>query len=169
MKSILERSSDLFRKLKKRNPVKISNYLDINTISFLECSSREEALSSLVSVLKKNKKIENEKIFHKAIITRENVVSTGIGMNVAIPHAKLDDFQDFFIAIGIQKNKGLEWDTLDKSLVRIIFMIGGPDNKQNEYLQILSHITSVIKNEILRKKLLNFSSSQEVLELFSSC
>ena len=72
-------------------------------------------------------------------------------MGVAVPHAKMDNFTDFFIAVGIQKQKGLDWNALDKAPVRLIFMIGGPEDKQSEYLQILSLLTSAIKDVELRK------------------
>ena len=62
---------------------------------------------------------------------------TGIGIGVAIPHAKLEGYSDFFIAIGVQKKKGIDWNALDGSDVKLIFMIGGPENKQTEYLKIL--------------------------------
>jgi PTS system nitrogen regulatory IIA component len=89
-------------------------------------------------------------------------------MGVAIPHAKLTELNDFFIVIGIQSKKGLDWNALDKAPVRLIFMIGGPEDRQTEYLQILSLLTSAIRDVELRKKLLNARSSKEALELFSS-
>ncbi len=46
-------------------------------------------------------------------------------------------------------------------------MIGGPEDKQTEYLQILSLLTSAIRNIELRKKLLNAQSAEEALALFS--
>ena len=89
-------------------------------------------------------------------------------MGVAIPHAKMRDLSEFFIAIGIQKNKGIEWNALDKAPVRLIFMIGGPDDKQSEYLQILSLLTSAIRDGELRKKLLKAAKPEEIFELFSN-
>ena len=72
-------------------------------------------------------------------VKREKIVSTGIGMGVAIPHAKLPSFDRFFLAVGLQKVKdGIDWDALDGAPVRLIFMIGGPANQQTDYLKILS-------------------------------
>ncbi len=45
-------------------------------------------------------------------------------------------------------------------------MIGGPDHKQNEYLQILSLLTSAIRDVDLRKKILTAQTSEEVFDLF---
>ena len=145
--------------------VKISNYLDKKFITFLGVEARDEALLAMVEVLSAAGKIENKDEFFQALVDRETIVSTGIGMGVAIPHAKLPSYDDFFIAIGVLKD-GVDWDALDGAPVRVIFMIGGPDDKQTEYLQILSGITVAIKDEERRKKLLTLKSPTSIIKLF---
>ncbi|MEC7838909.1 MAG: PTS sugar transporter subunit IIA [Chlamydiota bacterium] len=143
---------------------KISKYLDKNMVVFLDVNTRDEAVSTLVNLAHEGGKIHDEAEFYNAIIDRERIVSTGIGMAVAIPHAKLAAYDDFFIVIGILSH-GVDWNTIDGSAVRIIFMIGGPDDKQTEYLQILSGITSAVKKDDRRKQVINASSQEEVIEL----
>jgi nitrogen PTS system EIIA component len=157
---------DLKKLFKKGESVAISNYLDERLVLFLNADSRDEALEQLVSLLGKAGKLKDSKVFHDAILEREKIVSTGIGLGVAIPHAKLQGYDEFFIAIGIQARKGIEWNALDSSPVSLIFMIGGPENKQTEYLKILSHLTMAIKNEERRKKLLKAYDAKDVIALF---
>ena len=161
--AILERTNR-----KKEGIVKISNYLDVDLVVFLQAESRDDAIQILVDELSKSGKLLEKKTFFKAILDREKIVSTGIGMGVALPHAKLKDLKEFFVIIGIQKNQGLDWKAIDKAPVRIIFMIGGPDDRSSEYLQILSRLTQAIKDEEIRKKLLKASSSEEVIKLFEN-
>lgn len=146
-------------------PVAISRYLDEQLVIFFEVENQEAALRRLVDLLDASGKLKDKEAFYHAILEREKIVSTGIGMGVAIPHAKLEGYDDFFIAIGVQKNKGIDWKALDGSVVRLIFMIGGPDNKQTEYLRILSSLTLAIRNEENRKKLLRATTPQEILEI----
>ncbi len=147
------------------NMIKIAKYLNKNLILFINANNRDEALEKLVDCIYQDGKLEDRESFFQAIIEREKIVSTGIGMGVAIPHAKLPGYDEFFIAIGILK-KGVDWQAIDHSPVRIIFMIGGPDDKQTEYLQILSGLTLAIKNEDLRKKLLTLNSPEDIVKLF---
>ncbi|WP_042281007.1 PTS sugar transporter subunit IIA [Candidatus Protochlamydia sp. R18] len=147
----------------KKKP--ISNYLDSNLVVFLSTPTRNEALRELVHVAYESGKLDNEELFYQAIIEREKIVSTGIGMGAAIPHAKLPSYDRFFIVIGILQ-KAVEWHALDGGPVRLIFLIGGPDDKQTEYLQLLSNLTQAIKNEERRKKLLTLSNPKEIIELF---
>lgn len=147
--------------------IKIFKYLDPKLVLFLDVESRDEALKTMISALHQAGKIEDQKIFYQAIIDREKIVSTGIGMGVAIPHAKLSAYDDFFIAIGVLQ-KGIEWDALDGAPVRVIFMIGGPDDKQTEYLQILSRLTFALKDEQRRKKMLTMNSSIAIIDLLKA-
>jgi PTS system nitrogen regulatory IIA component len=145
---------------------KISRYMKPKHVIFLSAESRDDALQKLVHHLYKQGEVEDEQLFLQAIIEREKIVSTGIGMGVAIPHAKLPTFNHFFIAIGILR-KPIDWHALDRAPVRIVFMIGGPDDKQTEYLQILSGLTQMIKDEGKRKKLLTLEEPAAIIEIFN--
>ena len=147
----------------------ISNYLDERLIVFLDEVTRDAVISRLVDALDKAGKLRDKKKFHGAILDREKIVSTGIGIGVAIPHAKLEGYSDFFIVVGVLKKKGVDWNALDGADVKIVFMIGGPDNKQTEYLKILSTLTQAVKDEERRKKILKANSPNEVKELFQGC
>ena len=143
----------------------ISKYLNPKWIKRLESDSRDAALLELVGVLDQGGRLRDREAFYEAILERERIVSTGIGMAVAVPHAKLPDYETFFIAIGIHP-KGIPWDALDGVPVRLVFMIGGPDDKQTEYLQLLSRLTLAIKDEERRKKILQLNKSEDIMALF---
>lgn len=145
----------------------LMNYMDEELVLFFNPDTRNQAIKTLVDLVISVKKIPHGEAFYQAILEREKLVSTGIGMGVAIPHAKMAHFNDFFIAVGILQ-KGVEWQSLDHNQVRIIFLIGGPDDKQTEYLQILSKLTLLIKNPTIRKKMLTLNSKAAIIELFSN-
>lgn len=144
--------------------VLISKYLDDKKIKFLNVRTRDEAIEALLEGADSECILDKE-TFHQAILDREKLVSTGIGMGVAIPHAKLPFYDDFFILVGIL-DRGLDWEALDGTPVRIIFLVGGPDDKQTQYLQILSLLTLAVKDEERRKNLLKALSPKDVIDLF---
>lgn len=145
----------------------ISHYMDPQLVLFLNTLTRDETLQQLVHHIYTCGKLDNKEAFYQAIIEREKIVSTGIGMGVAIPHAKLPFYDQFFIAIGVLQ-KPVDWHALDGAPVRLVFMIGGPDDKQTEYLQILSGLTQAIKDEERRKKLLSLQQPTAMIELFQT-
>lgn len=143
----------------------LSHYMDPELIAFLSTENREETLRELILLARKAHKLDDAKAFYEAIIEREKIVSTGIGMGVAIPHAKLLSYDQFFIAIGILRDP-IDWHALDGAPVRLVFMIGGPDDKQTEYLQLLSSLTQAIRDEHRRKQILDSQDREAVIELF---
>jgi PTS system nitrogen regulatory IIA component len=163
---LLVRLRTIFR---KGRDVSISDYLDDRLVVFLDVISRDEAINNLIDALDEGHTLKDKESFHRAIMDREKIVSTGIGVGVAVPHAKLQGYENFFIAIGIQSSRGIDWNALDGSQVHLIFMIGGPDNRQTEYLNILSRLTVAIKDPERRKNLLKATSAQQVIDLFKGC
>lgn len=149
-----------------KQEVSISDYLDEPLVAFLDVKQRNDAIQELVNLLDHQKKLINKEAFFQAVLEREKIVSTGIGISVAIPHAKMTGYKEFFIAVGIVKHQGIEWNAIDGLPVRIIFLIGGPDHEQTKYLKILSLITQTIKDDARRKKLIKASSAKEVVETF---
>lgn len=143
----------------------ISDYMKPELVCFLSTTTRNETLQAIVHHIARSGGMKDKDAFYQAIIDREEVVSTGIGMGVAIPHAKLPAYHNFFIAIAILK-KPIDWHSPDGAPVQIVFMIGGPDDKQTEYLQILSCLTKGIKDEDIRKKIVTLHESTAIVELF---
>lgn len=144
----------------------VASYLNPDLVFFLNSSSREEAIKALIDGLEAKGKLKNKEQFSQAIFAREALVSTAIGMGIAIPHAKLSGYEQFFIAIGIL-SKGVDWNAIDHLPIRLIFLIGGPEHKQTEYLKLLSSLTQLIKNDEIRKKMLALNSPIDIIGLFT--
>ena len=76
--------------------IKIYKYLDSDLIVFLNAKTRDEALQTLIDHLYQKGKIGDTQHFYQAIVDREKIVSTGIGMGVAIPRCKTYPVRRFF-------------------------------------------------------------------------
>jgi len=135
-------------------------------IQFFPAKNRNEALQHLIRHAVKHPLVRDPKTIEDGILNRERVISTGIGLGVAIPHAKVPDIRDFFICAGIL-SEGVDWDSIDEEPVRIIILIIGPDNQQNQYLQILAKVSKIIREAANREKLLNAQSIDQVLQVFA--
>ncbi len=146
---------------------KLSDFIKKENIVFLDTNDMEETVEILVENAYNSGIIKEKKMFINAVLEREELVSTGIGLGVALPHAKLLEIEDFFIVIGINK-EGIDWDAIDRNPVGIVFLIGGPEkeNSQKEYLKIISKFMLLIKNKDRRLMLLNSSSQEEVVNIF---
>lgn len=146
--------------------MRILDYLSESSVLFLDSTNKQEILSVMANRAAELDATVTIQSFTKAILERENIMSTGIGLQVAIPHAKLQTIKHFFVIAAILKNDA-EWDALDKKPVRLVFMIGGPADQQADYLKILSKITLVIKNPARRKELRHAKDANAVLSAFA--
>jgi PTS system nitrogen regulatory IIA component len=141
-------------------------YLSEKCVQMIQATSRDDALNQLVAPLKKLEIIPDETGFLSAILMREELVSTGIGLGCAIPHAKLSHLQEFFISIGVIKGPGIDWNSIDQVPVKLIFLIGGPTNEPNRYLKILSSLTEAIRLESFRAEILGAQTAKDICKLF---
>lgn len=141
--------------------IQLADYVDERMIVFLDAATKEEVIAQLVDLAISTKELPAKERFHQAILDREQLVSTAIGMGVAVPHAKLPIYSDFFVAVAIL-HRGVEWNAIDDTLVRVVFLIGGPDNRQTDYLKILSSVTSIIRDERLRRQLIRSTTPSAV-------
>lgn len=147
-------------------PICLMSFLSSKLVAFLDHESKNEVLRELATLAGRTGVLKSTDEFFQALLKRENIMSTGIGMGIAIPHGRLDqEDAPFFIAVGIH-NHGVLWDAVDGTLVRLIFLIGGPSNAPAEYLQLLSTLTQALREEGVCQKLLSAHTIGEVMNVF---
>lgn len=144
----------------------LKDYILKEKISFIDYKTKKQCMHYMCDLLKGEESINNFDKFEAAIFERENILSTGIGNHIAIPHVKLPGIDKFFITIAVLKD-GVEWDSIDNLPVRIVFMIGGPED-QTLYLRILAKLSLIIKNEKTRQMILECQTPEQVFEIFQS-
>jgi PTS system nitrogen regulatory IIA component len=142
----------------------MESFLKKEAVFFLDEAPKFELLSAFCHKLKLRGLIDNEEAFKKAVFDREKLVSTGVGLGIALPHAKMETLDEFFIACGILKEGTCDWDSIDQLPVKVIFLIGGPADKQLVYLKLLSELTHKIKQKHVRSLLFKATTTQDVLQ-----
>jgi nitrogen PTS system EIIA component len=145
------------------------NLLDMineNNVFFITNKSKFKVLDELIDKAVLNGKISDKAVFKKAIEDREILMSTGIGLGVAIPHAKIAGITDFFIIIGIL-DAPVEWDSIDNHPVQAVFLIGGPPQSHTDYLKLLARLIVIVKNDHKRNHIFNARTAQELIDQFT--
>ena len=140
-------------------------YLTAERAIRLAATSKATALDELIDVVAAASEIHDKDALWRAIHDRESIMSTGIGVEIAVPHAKLVSVADFLIAVGISPG-GIEWDAIDGAPVKIVVMIAGPDNRQEDYLRILARVVLLLRNPNNRRKLVETESPDEIAQFF---
>lgn len=141
--------------------------LDESRIVDLKATTKEEALRELVDVLASSPNVTDREDLLRAIFEREKVISTGVGIEVALPHVKIPSVKDFVIAIG-RSHKGIDFDSIDEKPVYIVVMIGANDKQAGEFLKVLAQLVLKLKNHAFRRAVMFAKSPKRIKELFAS-
>ena len=144
--------------------VKISELLSIDRIKILDTTNKDEALGEICKVLVTADTITDSDELEKAIFEREDIISTGIGLGIAIPHVRLKSVTGMTVAIGVIK-EGIDYNSFDGDPVNIIIMIAAPEDAHREYLSVLAKIALLLKNESIRKSILKADSPSEIYDV----
>ena len=144
--------------------MKISDILKKeHVIKELNSCDKKNVLDELSSFLEDEGEIANKESLLAALIEREKLGSTGIGENVAIPHAKISEIDKIITVFGRSKN-GVEFESLDQKPVNFIFLVIAPENSTSQHLKALARISRLFKNPSLRESVLN---ANEVDQIYS--
>ncbi len=148
--------------------MKITELLSKDTIILeLKATTKSQAIDELVNKLDRSGKISDKQEFKKAILKREEQFSTGVGNGVAIPHAKTSAVRTPALAFGYSK-EGIDYDSLDEKPAHIFFMIAGKDRENNEHLETLSRLSTMLMNEEFRNKMMHVKSEKELLDIIDN-
>ena len=130
----------------------------------LESKTKDEVLGELTDLLEKTGKITDRGEFSRVIREREELGSTGIGYNIAIPHARSTGIKDLTGAFGISK-EGIDFDALDKEPVYLFFMLAAPKNAAGDYLKALATISRLLRNRKSRQALMKAGTVDEIVKI----
>ncbi|MFC1551120.1 PTS sugar transporter subunit IIA [Candidatus Latescibacterota bacterium] len=143
----------------------ISDMLTVDMICDLRSDSKDDALNEMIEMASKSPRVSSSDALHRAIRYRENIMSTGVGLGIAIPHAKISSVTDFVIALG-RSTAGIEYESLDGKPVHLIILIAASDTQGEEFLKLLAKIGTVFNKPGNIKKVLEAKTSDKILTVF---
>lgn len=139
-------------------------FTDSRYIKFLKSKNKYRAIEELADVFKGTDVCSDIKAFINALKEREEIMTTGIGFGIAVPHAKLESVHKIAYAIGISK-KGIEFNSIDGKPVHLVVLVAAGERQHKEYLKLLSKIMSVLKNDVIRNEIIQAKSTKDIIEI----
>lgn len=141
--------------------VRLTDVLSTSSISLdLQSTEKPQVLEELVELLPIAD--ANRRILLGALIHREEIGSTGIGMGVAIPHCRSTIVGNLTLAFG-RSTKGITFQAVDRKRVQLFFLVVSPPiESTNQYHPVLAAIVNITKDAHARKRLLDAESPAEV-------
>ncbi|PFZ67495.1 PTS fructose transporter subunit IIABC [Bacillus wiedmannii] len=149
--------------------VEIKKLTDITSLELIETDlkgeTRDDIIDEMIQKLKHVGALHSVTEFKQAIMNREQESTTGIGINIAIPHGKSAAVRKPSVVFGI-KQSGIDWKSLDGTEAKLIFMIAVPKgNEGNEHLKILQMLSRKLMDDSFRERLLSVQTKAEAYKL----
>ena len=132
--------------------IDLSRHLADDRVIDLAALTKDDALDELTRTFEHAPEVSSTRALLDALLQRERIVSTGVGLGVAVPHAKIDGISDFVVAYE-RSRAGIPFDAIDDAPVHHIVVIAGPPDQQQRYLQFLATITLRLKRADVRAAL----------------
>lgn len=143
---------------------KLSEMVAKDCIINLQGTEKREIIKEMVDAIATTPEVTDKDDFFISIMKREKIMSTGIGIGLAVPHVKIDSVKDFVIAIG-RKKEGINFDSIDGKPVYLVIMIGANTEQRDDYLKVLAKISLLLKNADFRESMIHAEEPEEIMEL----
>lgn len=154
------------------NDLVVQKLTDIISLDLIETdlkgNTQESIIDEMIEKLNFAGVLDSKEDFKKAILKREAESTTGLGMNIAIPHGKSVAVKRPAVVFGIKRD-GVDWKSLDGSDAKLIFMIAVPEEANgNAHLKILQMLSRKLMDNDFREQLLKVTEKEEALKLLDT-
>jgi mannitol/fructose-specific phosphotransferase system IIA component (Ntr-type) len=161
---------ETIRNLSKENwCMKFADFVSPEAIrADLAADDKEGVIRELVQALLDAGKIEasEQDSIVKAILSREELGSTGIGRGVAVPHTKHSSVEQLIGTVGVSR-EGVDFDSLDGEKVFVLFLLVSPLDRPGDHLRALENIARQLRDDRFCRFLKQATTPAEIRQLLS--
>ncbi|MCK4502592.1 MAG: PTS sugar transporter subunit IIA [Desulfuromonadales bacterium] len=145
--------------------MKISELLDPEAIvADLQAKDKGTALAELTdSLISCDPSLDRDEVI-AVLQEREKLGSTGIGDGVAIPHGKLAGMPELKLVFG-RSSSGVDFESMDGQPAYLFFLLIAPEESVGVHLKTLARISKLLKDAVVRKKLLDAPDQQAIYQV----
>lgn len=135
----------------------LAQYLAVDKKSFLK---------EMADFLYQKQVINSSEAFFGAVWSREQVMSTGVGRAIALPHGCNDSVLDFVVTV-CQLAEPVDYDSIDNKPVSLVFLLAVPPSRQTSYMKVLAAISNFVRLPGKTDQLIAAKSQEDIFKLIS--
>lgn len=120
----------------------------------LKESSKTEVLIEMMEGLHAAGYVDDLDALKKEIFYREQLMSTGIGMGIGIPHVRFRGLEKPVVAVGVRPRGVADYESIDSEEVKIVLMILVGEEQHKEHIRLLSQMMERLKEADQRERLI---------------
>lgn len=142
---------------------RVSEILNPENVAVIDPADKSDAIRQTMALLRNHPAIHDYEAFTRAILKREELVSTGIGVGVAVPHAKIAEIGGYVLAVS-RCVRPVDFDSIDGEPVQLLFVIGASDRAALTFVRFLAQIVHMVKDGARRAALLEAPDARAIYE-----
>ena len=145
--------------------ISFGKFLTKDSIVVLHAEDKKTAFEQLVAKVSDLAHLDRD-VVSRLVWKRENMMPTGVGHGLGLPHIRVERMDNPVIVVGVCANDITDYETQDGEPVRVIVFIAADDAKQEDYLGLLSSVSSKMRNtELIAEILENITKPAQILKL----
>lgn len=134
-------------------------------VAHLKAGNKKQALQELAHVASKVTGLEERTVFD-ALLERERLGTTGVGLGIAIPHAKMPELKRLY-GLFARLDHPVDFDSIDEQPVDLIFVLLAPESAGADHLKALARISRLLRNQAIVEKLRGAESAEAIFALLA--
>lgn len=144
----------------------LSGHLTHSTVKEeLAATGKDAAIREMAELLATTGKVTDADALVRAALAREDQGTTGLGEEIAIPHAKTDAVSAPVVGFA-RSPEGIEWGSMDGTKARLVFMISVPEEAAGEeHLRILALLSRKLMDPAYRQRLLDAPDKDAIMSV----
>jgi len=142
-----------------------TQYVTKDSVMSLDGRNKLEVMDQLITRAADLTKLNRDVIF-RLTWKREQMMTTGVGGMLALPHIRVNDINHPYVIVGVCENAIEDYQSQDDQPVRVIVFTVAPDENQEAYLQLLGSISRKLRNSALIQELVEAAGAPaQILEI----
>ena len=147
--------------------VSIRDVLSPQRVRRLKADTKQAALLEMIELLSTAAEVKERHALRTEIFRREDLMSTGIGLGIAVPHVRLASVTDTVMAVGVSSQVIDDYVSLDGGGVSIICMVASSVGQHAKYLKTLAAISTRLRDESVREAVLRAADEDAMYRILA--
>ena len=133
----------------------------------LEVADKEQLIQIMIDMVSGRQEVQDPKKAFEAVWQREQIMSTGVGKGLALPHAKTGAVSGLVTALVTLKTP-IPFGASDEDPVSIAFLLLNRPDAKSQHVRLLSRVSRLMNNDKVRKSIIDSPSREELLHILHS-
>jgi len=145
----------------------LKEFLSPECIVLLRSTTKADALGELATLAAEHGAGPDAESLLAALHKREEMMSTGIGQGLAVPHVRMKEVPKPMVAVGVSRVGLADYKSLDDQPVHIMLMILAPAGQHETYVRLLAQAAEALKHEDRRAAIIAAEKPTAAYELLT--